>query len=69
MLDLLLIEKNSSKVHMVQCKNKENGRAIADAILRQQNNEWSLEVKDQLEFVNDLPAEDAIYHRDYNSCF
>ena len=54
---------------MVQCKNKENGRAIADAILRQQNNEWSLEVKDQLEFVNDLPAEDAIYHRDYNSCF
>ena len=54
---------------MVQCKNKENGRAIADAILRQQNDEWSLEVKGQLEFVNDLRAEDAIYHRDYNSCF
>ena len=62
-------EKQSGKVHMVQCKNKENGRAIADAILRQQNDEWSLEVKGQLEFVNDLRAEDAIYHRDYNSCF
>ena len=69
MLDLLLTEKNSGKVHMVQCKNKENGRAIADAILKQQNDELSLKVKAQLEFVNDLHAEDAIYHRDYNSCF
>ena len=26
-------------------------------------------MKDWLEFVNDLRAEDAIYHGDYNSCF
>ena len=52
---------------MVQCKNKEVDRAIADANLRRQNNEWSLEGKGRLEFVNDLRAEDAIYHRDCNS--
>ena len=54
---------------MVQCKNKEVDRAIADAILRRQNDEWSLEVKGRSEFVNDLYAEDAIYHGDCNSCF
>ena len=54
---------------MVQCKNQEVDRAIADVILRQQNDEWSLEVKGWLEFVNDLRAEDAIYHEDCNSCF
>ena len=52
---------------MVQCKNKEVDRAIADANLRRQNNEWSLEGKGRLEFVNDLRAEDAIYHGDCNS--
>ena len=62
-------EKQSGKVHMVQCKNKEIDRAIADAILRRQNDEWSLEVKGWLEFVNDLRAEDAIYHGDCNRSF
>ena len=52
---------------MVQCKNKEVDRTIADANLRRQNNEWSLEGKGRLEFVNDLRAEDAIYHGDCNS--
>ena len=54
---------------MVQCKNKEVNRVIADANLRRQNNEWSLEGKGRLEFVNDLRAEDAIYHGDCNSRF
>ena len=54
---------------MVQCKNKEVDRAIADTILRRQNDEWSLEVKGRLEFVNDLRAEDAIYPGDCNSRF
>ena len=62
-------EKQSGKVHIVQCKNKEVDRAIADAILSRQNDEWSLEVKGRLEFVNDIRAEDAIYHADYNSHF
>ena len=62
-------EKQSGKVHMVQCKNKEVDRAIADAILRRQNDEWSLEVKGRLEFDNDLRAEHAIYHGDCNSRF
>ena len=35
-------EKQSSQVHMVQCKNEEVDRAIADAILRRQMDEWSL---------------------------
>ena len=62
-------EKQSGKVHMVQYKNKKFDRAIADAILRRQNYEWSLEVEGRLEFVNDLRAEDAIYHGDCNSRF
>ena len=62
-------EIQSGKVHMVQCKNQEVDRAIADVVLRQQNDEWSLEVKGWLEFVNDLRAEDVIYHEDCNSCF
>ena len=40
-------EKQSGKVHMVQCKSKEVDRGMADAILRRQNDEWSLEVKGQ----------------------
>ena len=32
---------------MAQYKNKEADRANADAILRRQNDEWSLEVKGQ----------------------
>ena len=54
---------------MVQCKNKEVDRAIADAILRRQNDEWSLEVKGQLEFANNLRAKDAIYEGDCNRHF
>ena len=55
-------EKQSGKVHMAQWKNKEVDRAIADAILRRQNDECSFEVKGRLEFVNELCAEDEIYH-------
>ena len=54
---------------MVQYKNKKFDRATADAILRRQNYEWSLEEEGWLEFVNDLRAEDAIYHGDCNSRF
>ena len=54
---------------MAQYKNKEADRANADAILRRQNDEWSLEVKGRLEFNNDLRAADPIYHGDYNSRF
>ena len=62
-------EKQSDKVHILQCKNKEGDRAIADAIFRQQNDKWSLEVKGRLEFVNDLRAENAICHEDCDSLF
>ena len=44
---------------MVQCKNKEVDRTTADAILRQQNDEWFLEVKGRFEFVHDLRAEET----------
>ena len=62
-------EKQSGKVHEVVCKNREVDKAISDAILRRQNDEWSLEVKGRLDFVNDLRAEDAIYHGDCNTRF
>ena len=44
-------------------------RAVADVILRRWDDEWLLEVKGWLEFVNDFHAEDSIYQRDCNSCF
>ena len=50
-------------------KIKKVDRIVADAILRRQNDEWSLKVKGQFDFVNDLHAEDVVYYRDFNSCF
>ena len=60
-------EKQSGKVHMVQCKNKEVNRVTADVISSQQKDEWSLRVKGQVNFVKNLYKEDAIYHRHCNS--
>ena len=54
---------------MSQCKNKEFDSAIADNILRQQNNYWPLEVKGRLPLADDFHAEDAIYQGDCNSHF
>lgn len=62
-------KKQRGKVHMVQCKSKEVSIAIADAILRQQNDEWSLEMKGRLDFVKNLLGEDTIYHETDTAVF
>lgn len=54
---------------MVQCKSKEVSIANADAILRQQNDEWSLEMKGRLEFVKNRLGEDTIYHETDTAVF
>ena len=54
---------------MVQCKSKEVSIANADAILRQQNDEWSLEMKGRLDFVKNLLGEDTIYHETDTAVF
>ena len=65
-----MTEKNRvTKYIWFFCKNNEVDRAITDVILKWQNDEWSLEVKGLLDFVNNLRAEDAIYHGDCNSRF
>ena len=62
-------KQQRSKVHMVQCKSKEVSIANADAILRQQNDEWSLEMKGRLEFVKNRLGEDTIYHETDTAVF
>ena len=54
---------------MVQCKSKEVNIAIADAILRQQNDEWFLEMKGRLDFVKNRLGEDTIYHETVTGVF
>ena len=54
---------------MVQCKSKEVNIATADAILRQQNDEWFLEMKGRLDFVKNLLGEDTIYHETDTAVF
>ena len=54
---------------MVQCKSKEVNIATADAILRQQNDEWFLEMKGRLDFVKNLLEEDTIYHETDTAVF
>ena len=55
-------EKQLKKIHWVSCKNKEVDKAVLNAIEQRTNDEWALEVKGRLEFVNDLCTEDALYH-------
>ena len=62
-------KQQRGKVHMVQCKSKEVSIANADAILRQQNDEWSLEMKGRLDFVKNLLGEDTIYHETDTAVF
>ena len=62
-------KQQRGKVHMVQCKSKEVSIANADAILRQQNDEWSLEMKGRLEFVKNRLGEDTIYHETDTAVF
>ena len=54
---------------MVQCKSKEVSIANADAILRQKNDEWSLEMKGRLEFVKNRLGEYTIYHETDTAVF
>ena len=53
----------------MSCKLREVYIAIKDDIGKRQNDPWAVEVKGRLELLNDLRAEDALYHADCNTRF
>ena len=55
-------EKRYSKAYQVMCKNREFDQSILNAC-EQRNDQWALEVKGRIAFVNDLHSEDAVYHQ------
>ena len=52
----------------VSCKNKDVDVAMMK-VINDRNDDWAIAVKGRIEFVNDLHAEDAIYHIKCNSYF
>ena len=62
-------EKNYKKCCLVSCKNREVDKAVEQTIRDRGNDEWSVEVKGRLASINDLHAEDAIYHVRCSSSF
>ena len=66
--NLVTNRAKSDKVANVLCKNREVDTAICDPIAKR-NNDWSMDVKGRLETINDLRAEEAVYHKTCNSNF
>ena len=56
-------------VVFVACKHREVDISMKDIIKERKHDEWATEVDGRLGFVNDLRAEDAIYHKSCNSNF
>ena len=62
-------QKRDGKSVNVACKHCEVDAAIIKAINLRNNDEWALVVNGRLDSVNELRAEDAIYHKACNSSF
>ena len=52
----------ANDIHYASCKNRELDQSILKSISDRNNDSWALEVKGRLESINDLHAEDALYH-------
>ena len=61
-------EKLNKKVSYVSCKNKNVDNSILK-VVDERKDDWSIEVKGRLAVVNDLRAEDSLYHVRCNSYF
>ena len=61
-------EKLTKKISYVSCKNKNVDNSISKVIEERKDN-WSIAIKGRLAFVNDLRAEDSLYHIRCNSYF
>ena len=44
------------------CKNRDFNLSILNSC-EERNDQWALEVKGRIAFVNDLHSEDAVYHQ------
>ena len=55
-------EKPYNEAYQVMCKNRKFDQSILKAC-KQRNDQWALEVKGCIAFVNDLHSEDAVYHQ------
>lgn len=62
-------ERETSGVCNVTCKNREVDEAIKKQILIRGDDTWAIAVNGRLQYVNDLRAEDAVYHVICNSNF
>ena len=62
-------EKKTKKSCNVSCKIQEVDKAVHQAIFDRKNDKWSTEVKGRFACVNDLGAEDTVYHVQYSSNF
>ena len=60
-------EKQSKKMCYVSCKNREVDKAIEISISDRNKDEWAMEVLGRLASINDLGAEDAMYHTQCSS--
>ena len=62
-------EMKNGQICNVQCKDREIDKAIFQICEERNDDEWALEVRGRISSVNDLRAEDAIYHKDCNTKF
>ena len=62
-------EKETKKAGSMACANCEVDIAMKKFISERGNEEWVISVNGRLQSVNELHAEDAIYHYVYNSNF
>ena len=61
-------EKLTKKRSYISCKNKSVDNSISK-VIEERKDDWSIAVKGRLAFVNDLRAEDSLYHIRCNSYF
>ena len=62
-------EHNYGSICKVLCKEKEIDKAMLQVCKNRRDDAWAVEVKGRISSVNDLRAEDAMYHRDCNTLF
>ena len=61
-IEVTVRERKSKSVCFVSCKNKEVDTNVKNQIRIRGEDEWAIAVNGRMQFINDLHAEDAMYH-------